>query len=112
MWFGKAVQDFNTSIMVQGQQAPELVAEAGNAFTSRFSAVFTLSSINRLDSGLGCVRVLRGTYHHLPGETECQTRKGLISMLCAKIVILTTLASKICGWVIERTCWLACTSTV
>jgi hypothetical protein len=33
MWFGKAVQDFNTSIMVQGQQAPELVAEAGNAFT-------------------------------------------------------------------------------
>jgi len=33
MWFGKAVQDFNTSIMVQGGQAPELVAEAGNAFT-------------------------------------------------------------------------------
>jgi hypothetical protein len=46
MWFGKAVQDFNTSIMLQGGQAPELVAEAGNAFTSTLPAVSIFSSIN------------------------------------------------------------------
>lgn len=33
MWFGKAVQDFNNSIQVLGQQGPKLVANTGNAFT-------------------------------------------------------------------------------
>jgi hypothetical protein len=36
MWFGlgKAVDDFNASIISQGQQGPKLIAETGNAFTS------------------------------------------------------------------------------
>lgn len=34
MWFGKAVQDFNASIVAQGQQGPKLIASIGNAFTS------------------------------------------------------------------------------
>ncbi|KAF5356191.1 hypothetical protein D9756_004302 [Leucocoprinus leucothites] len=33
MWFGKAVQDFNSSIQAQGAQGPKLVANTGNAFT-------------------------------------------------------------------------------
>jgi len=33
MWFGKAVQDFNSSIQSQGSQGPKLIAEIGNAFT-------------------------------------------------------------------------------
>jgi len=33
MWFGKAVQDFNSSIQAQGSQGPKLIAETGNAFT-------------------------------------------------------------------------------
>jgi hypothetical protein len=34
MWFGKAVDDFNASIISQGQQGPKLIAVTGNAFTS------------------------------------------------------------------------------
>lgn len=34
MWFGKAVDDFNASIISQGQQGPKLIAATGNAFTS------------------------------------------------------------------------------
>ncbi|KAF7784805.1 hypothetical protein Agabi119p4_970 [Agaricus bisporus var. burnettii] len=33
MWFGKTVQDFNTSIQNQGSQGPKLIAETSNAFT-------------------------------------------------------------------------------
>jgi len=33
MWFGKAVEDFNTSIMSQGGQGPQLIAQTSNAFT-------------------------------------------------------------------------------
>jgi hypothetical protein len=36
MWFGKTVQDFNTSIQDQGSQGPKLIAETSNAFTSEF----------------------------------------------------------------------------
>ncbi|KAJ3565636.1 hypothetical protein NP233_g7503 [Leucocoprinus birnbaumii] len=34
MWFGKTVQDFNSSIQAQGSQGPKLVASTGNAFTN------------------------------------------------------------------------------
>jgi len=33
MWFEKAIDDFNKSIVSQGKNAPELVAAAGNGFT-------------------------------------------------------------------------------
>lgn len=33
MWFAKAIDDFNQSIVAQGKNAPELVAAAGNGFT-------------------------------------------------------------------------------
>jgi len=33
MWFGKAVQDFNSTIQAQNQEL-YLVADVGNAFTS------------------------------------------------------------------------------
>jgi len=32
MWFGKAVDDFNTSIMARAPQAPALIAATGNGF--------------------------------------------------------------------------------
>lgn len=34
MWFGKAIDDFNKSIVAQGKNGPELIASAGNGFTS------------------------------------------------------------------------------
>lgn len=33
MWFGKAVEDFNNSIISEGQQGAKLIANIGNAFT-------------------------------------------------------------------------------
>jgi hypothetical protein len=36
MWFEKAIDDFNNSIVSQGKNAPELVAAAGNGFTSAY----------------------------------------------------------------------------
>jgi len=38
MWFGKAVQDFNSSVQAQNQGL-NLVADVGNAFTSKCSAL-------------------------------------------------------------------------
>jgi len=38
MWFGKAVDDFNQSIVEQGDQASLLVASTGNGFTMMFIA--------------------------------------------------------------------------
>ncbi|KAG5730044.1 hypothetical protein E4T56_gene5857 [Termitomyces sp. T112] len=38
MWFGKAVQDFNSTISLQGQQVPIPVAATGNAFTMAWVA--------------------------------------------------------------------------
>ncbi|KAJ8522567.1 hypothetical protein ONZ45_g913 [Pleurotus djamor] len=54
MWFGKAVQDFNNSIMAQGPQGPKLVANTGNAFTMvwvayAFYAVPLISSLTKLN---------------------------------------------------------------
>lgn len=39
MWFEKAIDDFNKSIVSQGKNAPELVAAAGNGFTSAFPVI-------------------------------------------------------------------------
>jgi len=36
MWFGKAVQDFNSSVIQQGAQGPNVIASIGNGFTSTF----------------------------------------------------------------------------
>jgi hypothetical protein len=44
MWFGKAVDDFNNSIAVQGSKGPELVASLGNAFTSELSELPSFTS--------------------------------------------------------------------
>jgi len=54
MWFGKAVDDFNTSIMLQGQNGPELIATTGNAFTMvwvayAFYAVPVIASLTKLN---------------------------------------------------------------
>ena len=40
MWFGKAVDDFNSSITSQGQQGPKLIASTGNGFTSELRKLF------------------------------------------------------------------------
>jgi hypothetical protein len=37
MWFGKAVEDFNKAILQGGNNAPQLIAEISNGFTSMFS---------------------------------------------------------------------------
>lgn len=34
MWFGKAIDDFNTAVKNQGSDGPALIATAGNGFTS------------------------------------------------------------------------------
>lgn len=46
MWFGKAVLDFNASIVVQGQQGPNLIASIGNAFTSESLILSILIKVN------------------------------------------------------------------
>jgi hypothetical protein len=46
MWFGKAVQDFNNSIQAMGSQAPELVADTGNAFTSTCALIYAREYAN------------------------------------------------------------------
>jgi hypothetical protein len=79
MWFGKAVQDFNTSIAVQGGQAPQLVAQTSNAFTSRSPAVSLFLPFTGLSSGVGCVRILRSSYYHLACEAECKAYERLMS---------------------------------
>jgi hypothetical protein len=40
MWFEKAIDDFNKDIVSQGKNAPELVAAAGNGFTSAYHIDF------------------------------------------------------------------------
>ncbi|KAG5648019.1 hypothetical protein DXG03_007053 [Asterophora parasitica] len=47
MWFGKAVQDFNHSIQIQGEQGPKLIATVGNAFTSEMPIILTRPSTNK-----------------------------------------------------------------
>jgi len=54
MWFGKAVQDFNSSVEAAGQNGPELIANLGNAFTMAwvayaFYAVPVIASLAKLN---------------------------------------------------------------
>ncbi|TFK77067.1 hypothetical protein BDN72DRAFT_783800 [Pluteus cervinus] len=54
MWFGKAVQDFNNTIMVLGQEGPKLVANLSNGFTMvwvgyAFYAVPVIISLSKLN---------------------------------------------------------------
>ncbi|KAJ7706139.1 hypothetical protein B0H17DRAFT_919365 [Mycena rosella] len=56
MWFGKAADDFNNSISVQGShgQGPQLIANVGNAFTMvwvayAFYAVPVIISLSKLN---------------------------------------------------------------
>lgn len=37
MWFGKAVEDFNQAIIEGGNNAPQLIAQLSNGFTSTCS---------------------------------------------------------------------------
>jgi len=38
IWFEKAIDDFNQSIIAQGKNGPELLAATGNGFTSAYRA--------------------------------------------------------------------------
>ncbi|KAJ7110182.1 hypothetical protein C8R44DRAFT_275226 [Mycena epipterygia] len=54
MWFGKAADDFNDSIALQGSQGPQLIANTGNAFTMvwvayAFYAVPLIVSLSKLN---------------------------------------------------------------
>jgi len=54
IWFGKAVQDFNASIIAQGQLGPKLIASTGNAFTLvwlayAFYAIPVIISLTKLN---------------------------------------------------------------
>lgn len=48
MWFGKAVDDFNSSIQAQGKGAPQLIASTSNGFTSmlprKHNVIFIVNS--------------------------------------------------------------------
>lgn len=48
MWFGKAIQDFNSNIAMLGGQGPKLVAQTGNAFTSKSPSALMFSTIHSL----------------------------------------------------------------
>jgi hypothetical protein len=47
MWFEKAIDDFNKSIVSQGKNAPELVAAAGNGFTSAYHVIQSFATSDR-----------------------------------------------------------------
>ncbi|KAJ7038161.1 hypothetical protein C8F04DRAFT_1256187 [Mycena alexandri] len=54
MWFGKAVDDFNDSIALQGADGPQIIANVGNAFTMvwvayAFYAVPLIISLSKLN---------------------------------------------------------------
>ncbi|PPR06906.1 hypothetical protein CVT24_011596 [Panaeolus cyanescens] len=54
IWFGKAVEDFNATIISQGAQGPKLLARVGNAFTMvwvayAFYAVPIVISLTKLN---------------------------------------------------------------
>ncbi|KAJ6610028.1 hypothetical protein B0H10DRAFT_2061674 [Mycena sp. CBHHK59/15] len=54
MWFGKAADDFNNSIIMQRSQGPQLIASLGNAFTMvwvayAFYAVPLIISLSKLN---------------------------------------------------------------
>ncbi|KII94332.1 hypothetical protein PLICRDRAFT_78471, partial [Plicaturopsis crispa FD-325 SS-3] len=54
MWFGKAVDDFNSSIQSQGNGAPELIASTSNGFTMvwvayAFHAIPVIASLAKLN---------------------------------------------------------------
>ncbi|TFK19189.1 hypothetical protein FA15DRAFT_674653 [Coprinopsis marcescibilis] len=54
MWFGKAVKDFNATILEQGAQGPKIIAEIGNGFTMvyvayAFYAVPIISSLTKFN---------------------------------------------------------------
>ena len=76
MWFGKAVNDFNAGIQSQGSQAPQLVADTGNAFTSVYihDGYMQMNILTGLRSGLGCIRLLRRPRHYLALQAQ---RKGV-----------------------------------
>lgn len=57
MWFGKAVEDFNNAIELQGDRAPQLIAEISNGFISTFLAYDYSESADLLNSGMGGLRV-------------------------------------------------------
>jgi hypothetical protein len=50
MWFEKAIDDFNKSIVSQGKNAPELVAAAGNGFTSAYHVIQSFATSDRYPS--------------------------------------------------------------
>jgi hypothetical protein len=74
MWFEKAIDDFNKSIVSQGKNAPELVAAAGNGFTSAYHGHIIQrlapSDCNLPRSGLDCLRILWYPSHCLPGQDQ------------------------------------------
>ena len=48
MWFGKAVEDFNTAIIEGGNNAPQLIAQISNGFTSTFfRSIFPDRTVSR-----------------------------------------------------------------
>jgi len=54
MWFGKSVDDFNSSIASQGPQGPKLIAATGNGFTMvwvayAFYAIPVITSLTKLN---------------------------------------------------------------
>ena len=44
IWFSKSVRDFNAMILAQDAQRPKLIAETGNAFTSKSSPFYEVPS--------------------------------------------------------------------
>ena len=85
MWFGKAVEDFNNAITKGGTDAPQLIAQLSNGFTSTFffppaSILPTFSHC----SGMGGLCVLCSPCHLCFGPT---TRCGRWQVIQKCLVI-------------------------
>ena len=93
MWFGKAADDFNQSIVLEGSAGPQLSATVGNAFTSTSFLIgvgdrclyrdtpvvwvaYTFYGVPVVISMAGCSR-----YSGWPAVTACSWRKDLRSLM-------------------------------
>ena len=74
MWFGKAVDDFNTSIISQGQQGPKLIASTGNAFTSESKKAILVfffdSNLTRISQWFGWLTLFMPFQLSLPSQNS------------------------------------------
>ena len=89
MWFGKAVEDFNNAIVKGGTNAPQLIAQISNGFTSAsfFPPGSILPSFSHPFSGMGGLCVLCRPCHLCFGPPSRYGRWQVIQKCFVPFVI-------------------------